>query len=180
MIPPRLFALLEPIVNPLQLVDADDNGSKPSKPFWELRVRGRRTLTRAKSEPDADGIVTHTATTVYDLEMTCHGLDAFTRATAAEMALHFSSTTDRACLLNLGIGQINNVMQVPILLNRSQYEEAGMIDFAVYERAEARDDEGLIEHAVITGQFDPDGGAPLQRIVASSPDAVMPPPETEG
>jgi hypothetical protein len=140
-------SLLAPLVAPGPLILADQNGPRPAKPFAALAVRSTpgQPMTY-QYDPDETGsaeIVQHREVVV---ELQTFGANAFEFAQMVGLKLLFPSHVMRAEALGLGVSRINNVLRVPELLNQSQYEERGVLEFTIYDSLAGNDDVGLIEN----------------------------------
>lgn len=149
-----LQTLIAPLVAPGVLIFADQNGPRPEKPFATLSVRGTPSPAYAyEAKPDIDGIAEISQHAEYTVEVQCFGNGAFNLARMVGLKLLFPSNVMRAELLGLGVSRIINVSRVPELLNQSQYEERGVLEFTVYDALVSSDDVGRIESVEI-GCFD--------------------------
>ena len=171
-----LQALLAPIFAPGPVILADQNGSRPAKPYATLAVTGADTSGGSTIElpVNAAGIVAISEHQRLNVEVQCFGVGSFALAQAAGLRLRFPSHVLRAEQLNIGVSLVRRALRVPELLNQSQYEERGILEFTAYMVLAGTDDVGLIEHTVIVCQ----GPAPTATHphVISSPTATLPPP----
>lgn len=146
-------ALLAPLVAPGPLILADQNGPRPGKPFAALAVRSMpgHPMTYER-EPNADGVAELVQHRQVVVELQTFGNGAFEFAETVALKLLFPSNVMRAEALGLGVSRINNVLRVPELLNQSQYEERGVLEFTVYDSLSGLDNVGLIENVEIDCQ----------------------------
>lgn len=144
-----LQALLTPIVAPSSLILAEQNGPRPPKPYATLSVRSTALDPPIELPVDENGIAQMVAYMRVIAELQYYGLGAFQSAQIAGLKLRFRSSVALAETLGVSVNNIRTVLRVPELLNETQYEERGLMEFAASAFVTATDDVGLIEHAEI-------------------------------
>lgn len=144
-----LQALLTPIVAPAMLILADQNGPRPAKPYATLSVRSTALDPPIELPVDENGMAQMVSYVRVIAELQYYGNGAFQSAQTAGLKLRFRSSVSLAETLGVSVNNIRTVLRVPELLNESQYEERGLMEFAASAYLIGTDDVGLIEHAEI-------------------------------
>lgn len=166
---PALYDLVAPILAPLPLIWADQNGPKPAKPYATITVRGGDEAPVVQGEPDAAGIATTREHRLMRAEVEIYGANAFAAAQTLGLKLRLPSNLRRSYELDLGVARVRQATNLTALLDESQqYEARALLEFTFHASEAATDDVGLIEHVVIE--------APCEQVI-SSPTAATPPPE---
>lgn len=155
-----LQRLLAPILAPVPVVFADQNAEPPPKPYATLSVENLGSsggyLTEGPLRPDGTAVFREHRTV--NAEVQIYGRGAAARAAELGMRLRLPRHANRAADLGLGIAVVRGAMDVPALVNVTQYEERGVLEFTAHHVAELADDLGLIERAELHCP-DGDGGA---------------------
>lgn len=141
----NLITLLAPLVSPGLLILAEQNGPRPPKPYATLSVRNVRPAPPVKREVNDAGVIELVQVKYLTCELQTFGAGAMETAELAGLRMRFPTTAMRAEALGLGISRINNALDVPELLNQSQFEERAILEFTVYDALAAGDDVGVIE-----------------------------------
>jgi hypothetical protein len=147
----NLHALLAPIVAPGPLIFADQNGTRPAKPFSTLSVRSSTPITVVRHKPDTVGIETLDQLLRRTVEVQFFGAGSEEKAEAVALKLRYHTHVLRAETLGLGVSTIRSVTGLAELLNSSQFEERAILEFTVNDNVAGDDDVGLIEHVEIAG-----------------------------
>lgn len=149
-----LQALLAPIVAPVPLIFANQNAPRPAKPYATLDVQDTRPAAwLVEGEPDADGNATFREHALVNVEVQFFGTGAVERARDLGRRLRLPRHANRATALGLGIARVIAARDVPFLLNETQYEARGVLEFTAYHLAELTDDLGRVERVEL--QRDP-------------------------
>jgi hypothetical protein len=145
----NLLDLAEAVVQPHQVVWANQNGPRPKKPYFRLNVRSRAGAPPVIGDSDADGHFLVSEMVLLRVELECFGQSAFAKASAAASRLRFPSVSYLAQALGVGVGPVEGVRDMTALLNDSQYEERALLEFSAYVTASDLDNLGLIEHVLL-------------------------------
>jgi hypothetical protein len=166
-----LLDLLIPLATPRSIILADQNGERPQKPYFTLKVRSSAGAPLIESKPNAQGAATYHEHTLLRCEVNCFGRDSADLLRRIGIRLRMPSTSDKAAGLGVSISAVDQVRDITALLQASQREERAMLEFNAYTVASVTDDVSLIEHVVLNCPAE--GG---HQHVISSPAAALPPP----
>jgi hypothetical protein len=151
-----LHSLLAPIVSPWPLVMADANAPRPPKPFATLAVNAAEPIGRQVERPvDEAGIIEVVEYRELSVEVQFFGPGCFETAQTVGLRVRLPSQVERAETLGVAVASIARATGVSALLNESQFEERGILEFTAYATEQVDDDVGLIEHAILTEIPDP-------------------------
>ncbi len=143
-----LQEFLQPIVGQ-ELIFSNQNGPRPAKPYATLAVRSISEQPIIEHDLNGDGIVSLAKLQRMIVEVEYFGFGAFSKAQILGLKLQSPRNVDRGQEFGISVSELRGVTRVPELLNQSQYEERGILEFTAYIMVEGDDDVGLIEHAII-------------------------------
>lgn len=177
MIVDAIRSLVADALSPLPVVWADQNGQRPPKPYATIVARQSDSVGQPEHrEVDALGDVSVIEQRMVRCEVNVFGPSAHRIAAGLMLRLRLPSLVARADELNLGLANIGRAMNIPELMASSQYEERGMVEFAVYVAAIERDRVGIIEHVVVVEKNNEKPPGVIQSAVISSDPYTVPPP----
>lgn len=143
-------ALLAPIVAPALLIWSHQDAPRPPLPYCSLHVE--RTTDPAfavATPPDDDGVSSVSLHREHHVELSCYGPGAVDLARRVAFALKRETHIQRATVLDVAVSTMRPVMSVPALLDKSRYEERGVLEFSLYQLATITEQVGVIEQAPI-------------------------------
>jgi hypothetical protein len=167
--PKALEEFLFPLWLPYPLIWADQNGTRPPKPYASLKVRSFGSAPLVSRPVDGIGVQTHHEHRTLRAEINVFGAEAVERAQRLSMQMRTPLNAGRAEELGIGISAVDQVRDLATLLHGSQYEQRALLEFTVHAIGTLDEQVGLIEHVVIDCP-------PDHKHVISYPNAALPPP----
>lgn len=149
------WTLLAPVmadlgIPPASLVMADQNAPRPAKPYATLDVTDAGAAPwLIELEPDEAGNARFVEHRLANVEVQFYGQGAQERAGALGMRLRLPSNVNRAVALGIGVGTVRGATGISVLLNETQRETRGLLEFTAHVAAELTDNIGLIERVVL-------------------------------
>lgn len=142
-----LQTLLAPIIAPVPLVFAQQNAPRPAKPYATLDVRNNGAAGWIiEGGPDDNGVAQFFEQRVINAEVQFFGVGAMERASDLGLRLRMPSQASRAAQLGVPIARVRGAIDATFLMNETQYEDRGILEFTAHHTGEMDDDVGLIEH----------------------------------
>lgn len=152
-----LYDFLAPLLAPVPLIRANQDGPSPKRPFATYRV-ARATDPRhaVTTTPDDDGNNLVRSHRTLGVEVQIYGAGSEAASDRLALALRAETVAQAAERLGFALATVAAAQHVPALLDNARWEERGVVEFTGYALAEIADTPGLIERAEVT-QSDPEG-----------------------
>lgn len=145
-----IYDLIAPMVAPWRLVWAHQDAPRPPLPYCAIHVERTTEAEHIMLRPpEDDGLARVTVYRLHGVELNCFGRGGVGMARAVALRIKLESALMRAARLGLAVTIIRPAMSVPALLDKSRYEERGMLEFDVSQLGDVLDDVGVIERADI-------------------------------
>ncbi|EHL99380.1 hypothetical protein HMPREF9946_03142 [Acetobacteraceae bacterium AT-5844] len=168
-----LLDLLIPLAMPRPLILADQNGPRPEKPYYSLKVSLIGSAPLIETKPNKQGAAIYHEHGTLQCEVQCFGKDAAALLRQLGIKLRMPLTAIKAEQAGVSIASVDQARDLTALLQASQYEERAILEFRAHAIASVTDDVSLIEHVILNCPAE-DG----HQHVISSPDAATAPPNS--
>lgn len=130
----------------------DQNAPRPTKPYMTLGFGTSNPSdhpTRGALTVDGKQDVTKWVTSV--LQVMCYGSDSYMRLLDLSTRLGFTTVGDRCQAANIGLGRFVSLNNLPVAVDKSQYEDRSILELEVLWVNTLTDEPGRIEQVVVTG-----------------------------
>lgn len=190
-----LYDFLAPLLAPVPLIRANQDGPAPKRPYGTYAIRRASDPRHAVTAgPDADGNAVLRAHRELGVEVQIYGPGSEAKADRLQLVLKAETVAQSAERLGLSLATVQAAQHVPALLDDQRWEERGIVEFAVYVLAEIADTPGLIERVETEAAWRAPGapddpgaapgtspvvvvdGAPAAPDTAPAPSGAVPPP----
>jgi hypothetical protein len=146
-----IYDILSPLIG-ATTIWRDINAPRPSKPYATLafgNTNPTESVSRRPLTEDGHQDVIKTVTTV--IEIAYYGDEAYMRLLDTSTRLGFTTTVDRCVGLNVSVGRLLSLNNVPMAVDKLQYEERAVMEIEFNWLSILTDEPGRIEQVVIGG-----------------------------